>query len=161
MLVGLAPLIGDGQIGGFQHPDGNLGAITLENGLFIEAEEFDWDPADLQPVVIQPSDPPIAILIGPQTASAGEMVALAFKGLPNVIYFGQDTAGLTTGNSRYDLSDGSMILLTSSVFVDRLGQAYPHGFSPDLPLESVYANPDTIPAEVFAWLQSQESCSIQ
>ncbi len=160
MLVGLAPLIGDGQIGGFKFPNGNFEPITLEKGILIEAEEFTWDPADLQTVDIQPADPPIAILVGPHTASAGEMVALAFKGQPTVVYFGEDTAGLTTGNSRYDLSDGSMILLTSSVFVDRLGQVYPHGFKPDLPLESIYSTPDSIPAEVLQWLDSQESCAI-
>ncbi len=159
MLVGLAPLIGDGQIGGFQHPGGELEPIKLDNGLLIEAEDFNWDPEDLPPVEILPTDAPIAILVGPHTASAGEMVALAFKGLSNVVYFGTASAGLTTGNSRYDLSDGSMILLTSSMFVDRLGQAYPHGFSPDLPLESIYATPDSIPVEVLEWLNSKDSCS--
>ena len=81
------------------------------------------------------------------------MLALAFKGIPNVVYFGQETAGLTTGNSRFDLSDGSIILLTTSVFVDRLGQPSTHGFSPDVPLESTYAYPDEIPPAVQDWLE--------
>ena len=158
MVSGLIPLIGDGIIGGFQDVDGNLTPIEYSAGEFIGEDENDWFDTGHQEISLQHPNPPIAILVGPNTASSGEMLALTFKGLENVVYFGHQTAGMTTGNDKFDLSDGSILLLTTSVFVDREGTVYGGSFEPDFPLESIYASPGEIPPEVIEWLNSQESC---
>ena len=39
--------------------------------------------------------------------------------------------GLSSGNAPYMLSDGSMILLTTSIYADRLGNLYGKKIRPD------------------------------
>jgi len=103
-------------------------------------------------------DLPIAILIGPYTVSAGEMLALAFKGMPNAVTFGHETNGLTTSLSHFYLSDGSLIFITDSVFVDPTGQVYGGPVQPDIVVESGYSDTQTIPPEALEWLSEQGQC---
>lgn len=53
----------------------------------------------------------VAVLIGKSTSSAGEMTAISFSGANNAKIFGQRSAGLTTGNERFSLPDGSTLYL--------------------------------------------------
>lgn len=73
--------------------------------------------------------PPVAVLISKSTASAGEAVAIAFKGRPNVRFFGQRTTGLTTANDVFAISDGSGLFLAVMNYADRDGNRYPDGFA--------------------------------
>ncbi|MFN9320723.1 MAG: S41 family peptidase [Chitinophagales bacterium] len=72
----------------------------------------------------------IAVLIDNKTASAAEMTAISLIGLPNVKLFGQTSAGKTTGNRIFNLSNGSMIALSTSWAIDRKGKIY---FGPIIP----------------------------
>ncbi|MFL6585536.1 MAG: S41 family peptidase [Luteimonas sp.] len=136
MLAGLRPLLGDVHIGAFK---GRAGASSP------------WTPRPIDTCSADLARSPVAVLIGPRTASSGEAVAIAFKGRVETRFFGQPTAGLATSNQTFPLLDGSVMMLTTSVFVDRAGQAYPDGVPPDVPVE---AEQDAI--DIAAdWLESQ------
>jgi carboxyl-terminal processing protease len=79
----------------------------------------------------------IAVLINNKTASSGEAIAVAFKGLPRIRFFGDKTCGLTTGNSSIALFDSSMIFLMTVVYADRDSTVY--GI-PIIPEEIVQTN---------------------
>ncbi|ANH83268.1 hypothetical protein A8C56_21835 [Niabella ginsenosidivorans] len=77
----------------------------------------------------------IAVLLGPSTASSGEMTAVAFIGKPNVKTFGQPSAGYTTANSIFYLPDGAMIALATTTVADRTEKVYYGKLIPDILVE--------------------------
>jgi len=82
---------------------------------------------------------PLAVLIGPQTASSGEAVAVAFRGRPHTVIFGQRSRGLSTSNNQFRLSDGAILNLSVSVFADRQGRRYGDELDPDVAVPSADA----------------------
>ena len=54
----------------------------------------------------------LGIVIGPHTASAGEMLAVVLHGETGSQTFGEATYGATTSNVVYPLPDGATLLLT-------------------------------------------------
>ena len=90
-----------------------------------------------------------------KTTSAGEAIAIAFRGNPNTRSFGQRTRGLTTAHSTFTLSDGAMIVLTKAIDTDRNGQVYEDGVTPDVLTEVVE---DEVPSAACRWLLDQPAC---
>lgn len=74
----------------------------------------------------------IAVLIDNKTASAAEMTAISLIGLSNVKLFGQNSSGKTTGNRVFNLSNGSMLALSTSWTIDRKGKIYYGSIIPDV-----------------------------
>ncbi|HVR31222.1 MAG TPA: S41 family peptidase [Acidimicrobiia bacterium] len=151
MVAGLAPLLGEGEIGSFTYPDGTVEPWRLEAGVAW----WDDQPMTTYEVQVPEAQPPVAVLIGRQTASSGEATAVAFRGRPNTRTFGQQTAGLTTSNEPLYLSDGAMLALTMSVFTDRTG----HAFGQDIPVQpdqSIDGDPVDPAVE---WLHDQSACA--
>ena len=74
---------------------------------------------------------PVAILTGPRTVSSGEIVVAAFHHHPNARSFGEGTAGLSSANDKFPLSDGSAIFLTCSIDADRDGNIFGNRIEPD------------------------------
>jgi len=72
-----------------------------------------------------------AILIGSKTASSGEAVTIAFKGNSNTKFFGQNTKGLSTSNEGFELDDGSILILTTTILADRKMNVYGVPVKPD------------------------------
>lgn len=144
MLSGLRPLLGDRPLGSFRHADGKLSPFGAANPL---------DQA--LPRGPELEHAAVAVLLGPHTASSGEVVAIAFRGRPNTRSFGQPTAGLSTGNTGFGLPDGSRIFLTTSVDVDRTGHAYGGKLQPDQPVAAA-PTPGNDPTldTAQAWLAS-------
>ncbi|GAB2506571.1 S41 family peptidase [Arenimonas alkanexedens] len=138
MIAGLRPLLGNGDIGSFKDRNGRVRP---------------WPSQSLEACPSQLSGIPVALLIGPATASSGEAVAVAFRGRANTRFFGQPTAGVATSNRGFPLPDGSMLMLTTDAFVDRAGMPYPEGIVPDVQLGN---DEDTV-AAAEAWLRSQGS----
>jgi C-terminal processing protease CtpA/Prc len=102
----------------------------------------------------------VAILTGPHTASSGEAVAVAFRGRPNTRSFGEPTAGLSTANRLFELPDGSQIVLTVLVDVDRNGQSYGGKIQPDQPVPSdANSGTDVAMNAATAWLMKTGNCS--
>jgi len=159
MLAGIGPLLGESAsaeygtdasvVGFFIDRDGGEVAWRYIDGVAYEGSE----PNTVADAPYQLVDPeiPVAVLLGPQVASSGEAVAVAFQGRPNTQTFGDPTRGTPTGIEGFTLSDGAVIGLTVSQFADRTGQ--PYG-----PLGGLVPNESGGEAEAMAWLLAQPQC---
>jgi carboxyl-terminal processing protease len=117
MIAGLAPLIGDGFIGGSVDNKNELvREYRIEQGQFFDTgnqvAEMDHLPA------IEP-DEKVAILLSRYTISSGELLAVVFKGKENTRFIGEATAGYTTGNGWEQVTDELIMNISEGVFVDR------------------------------------------
>lgn len=145
MLAGLSPLLTDGTVGGFVDRNGTQTELTINGGKALVGSDQIFSVAD-HPKITQP----VAVLQGPDTASSGEMVVLAFKGQQNARSFGVPTAGLSSANQTSTLYDNTMMLLTVAVDTDRTGATYGGPIRPD-----TEAGPDNAAQAARTWLQSQ------
>jgi hypothetical protein len=147
MLKGLDPLLGNGPFGTFRTPAGRLTHWVRKGGTILP----DPAPGDAPPIFpLKSAAAPLAILIGPGTASSGEMVAIAFAGRPGVRSFGAPSAAYSTANSGYPLPDGSMLFITGAYARDRTDREYKGALTPDEPTEL-----DAAEAAALRWLRSQ------
>ncbi|WP_315824331.1 S41 family peptidase [Paraflavitalea speifideaquila] len=98
----------------------------------------------------------IVVLTGPKTSSSGEILALAFKGMPQVRLMGEPTAGFTTANTTYDLFDGSTLVLTICREADRTGKICEGKIIPDdyIKPDPLHQQEDIALAQALMWLQS-------
>lgn len=132
MIAGLGPLTGEGTLGYFVSGSGKdkkyipwaYKAKKGKNGTTLGVTLQD-------PYKLQNPNIPVAVLIGPGTGSSGEMTAISFIGRPNTKFFGNPSAGYTTANSNYPLSDGSMLLLAVSTTADRSKKEYKAKVTPE------------------------------
>ncbi len=152
MLAALKPLLGNGGVGSFGGPRGS--------GMqWIAGSGVDAAPPGVLSVL---ESAWVAVLTGPRTASSGEAVAIAFRGRAHTRSFGQPTGGLSTANSRFGLPDGSTILLTIAVDVDRTGRRYGDKVDPDElvepgPAPGTNADDPTVGAAI-KWLKQSSGC---
>lgn len=149
MLAGLAPLLGEGVYGYFVSSTEKI-PISYSEGAVMQGRHARC--AVKNPYRITGERPSVIVLTGPNTASAGEIVALAFKGRDGVSLFGEPTAGLTTANATYKLSDGSMLVLTVCREADRHGNIQEGRVHPDRLLPA-YPGKDIGKASALMFLQ--------
>ncbi len=154
MLAGLRPLLGEGEVGGFADARGTL--------IGRWGARAPWDTSDFYargtPRWPDLKDAPVAVLTDGLTASAGEMVAVAFRGRPHTRSFGTPTMGLSTGNVQLPLPGGGLLALTTAVYSDRTGQRYGQRLAPDVPLPASAPESAVIDA-AQAWLREQQGCA--
>ena len=164
MVNGLGPILGEGVCGYFVFPsDAREEAWGYRGGASFLGED---EVVKVTPPVLCPTIeplPPVAVLIGPRTASSGEAVAVAFIGRPNTRSFGRPSSGLTTGNRGFELSDGARIVLTVCLFADRTGKSYGRKLVPNV---EIYPPPwssggDPVAEAAIAWLESQISTTTE
>lgn len=69
---------------------------------------------------------PINVIIGPNTESSGESLAIVLNSQPNlkVTLIGKKTKGYTTGNDAFQLPDGAIIQSPGAVTVDLKGKTH-------------------------------------
>jgi C-terminal processing protease CtpA/Prc len=146
MLAGLGPLTGPGELGYFVtgHREEVFGyrageAYARKPGRGVRVP---------QPYTLRQPASPVAVLIGPRTASSGEITAQAFMGRPATRVFGQPSMGLTTANRLFSLPDGAELNLATSAEADRTHRQH---VGPLVPDEAVPASP---PAGPDATLQA-------
>lgn len=106
MIAAVSPLLPDGDVLGYQYPNGQVNKIKLKNGVCSGGSGITVDSFKI------PENLPIAILTDEWTASSGEAVLLAFRGMENVRTFGAATAGYASVNMVYSLYDGAQLWLT-------------------------------------------------
>jgi carboxyl-terminal processing protease len=130
MLQGLLPLLSEGPLGGFAEGDGRwlpierkAGAVWLAGRAF-----FPDEPIGLQQGGTQPR---VALLTSSRTASAAELVVIAFAGQPGTRRYGAATAGLNTANTPKRLAHGGTLAVATSVAADRSGQRHTAALLPD------------------------------
>ncbi len=145
MLSTIAPLLPAGPVAGFRDRHGDEQWIVSSGTGYIDVM---GEPRVARPV----SDVPVAVLISPQTASAAELVALSLRSNPHVRFFGQQTAGLTTSNQTFILSDESMLIVSIAHYVDAEGTIIDGPIRPDVVVNTV----DAVGAEAEAesWLRT-------
>ncbi len=140
MMAAMRPLLDAGSTGG----------IRDRRGVFREwrdaRPEYDAGPA------LDLGDARVAVLLGADTASSGEAIAVAFHGRPHARSFGQPTFGQSTSNATYALPDGSRIAVTTAVDVDRNGVAFGGKLQPDEPVAPDDGGDDRALAAAMAWL---------
>lgn len=131
MIAGLGPLIDNGTLGHFissnnkrqykwYYENGKCGAGI---GTVVNIKNF-YSPKN--------RNSKIAVLVGSNTGSSGEMTTISFIGKSNARLFGQPTAGLTTANVGFKLSDKSTLLLAVSTVSDRNNKKYLQRINPDV-----------------------------
>jgi C-terminal processing protease CtpA/Prc len=129
MLLGVGPLIGDGDAGAAVYADGRRIPFWYREGSVGLG-----DYAQLRvtrPYRLGRKDPYVAVLLGERTASSGEILAGAFGGSPRRRSFGAATSGLATGNKNFSLPDGATLVLTVSATSDRTGAVVIGPLAPD------------------------------
>lgn len=140
MIAGVGPLIGDGICGYFVR-DNDKVSISYNNGA---ASQGKYVRCKVQnPYQLRSRNSKIVVLTNNTTSSSGEIIALAFKGKSNVYTVGEPTAGYTTANATYNLSDKSMLVLTVCQEADRTGKVYSGRLLPDITVASATSG-DTI-----------------
>lgn len=97
-------------------------------------ELFKLNDESLRPVKLVHTNVPIILLTSRKTASSGEFFVAAFKGQKNVTVVGQQTNGLTSGNTEYPLGKSYLLNLTTDVLKDRNDKRYGigEGIVPDI-----------------------------
>jgi C-terminal processing protease CtpA/Prc len=167
MIAGIGPVLGEGDLGSFVDPDSarsmwfySDGAAGLRSSsgqasVLVSVSDGPYTLAASEP-------PPVAVLYGSYTASSGEAVAIAFRGRPLTRSFGQPTAGLSTANATYPLSDGALLVLTVATDVDRTGQLYGGQLEPDQVVSWTTIEPtsvyDSAATQAKDWLLAQSAC---
>lgn len=129
MIAGIGPILGEGSIGFFVDPDSLInvwyyeeGRAGIDAGFIARAET---------PYVLRSPLPNVAVLTDSLTASSGEAVAVAFRGRAGARSFGEATWGVSTANEGFQLSDGSLMFLTTTTMADRTGMVYGRELPPD------------------------------
>lgn len=164
MLAAIGPILGEGEVGADIDSYGNKQIWSYQDGQ-SKVDDLLYTQVIGPAYELRVSFPPVAVLTGVSTASSGEVIVVAFRGRPNTRSFGLPTRGLSTGNQGFPLSDGAMIILTTSVYVDRMGQTYGDKIYPDELVEDVrkftFIMDEAIPQPAIDWLMSQPPCSAQ
>ena len=153
MLAAVRPFLGDVPIGSNVGPDGTIVVRFANEGA----------DAALPPHLAHLQTAPVAVLIGPQTGSSAERVAISFRGRARARLVGQPSRGVTTGNDTFDLPDGDKLVVTRSVMADRTGRLYGGPVEPDIlvrPIATQSAN-STDPTVTAAtqWLRMESTCA--
>jgi hypothetical protein len=155
MIAGLSPLLGNGAFlgyaqggvvsmtrlkdGKFSSPDGGVAEVKGGGSLGTGAtgrENRASGPNGGKNRGAGTSYPEerasVVILTGHGTGSAGECVAIAFKGRPRTWFIGEPTAGFVAGNKGAVLAGDRVDTMTMrSVRVDRRHRGYPRNLIPD------------------------------
>jgi carboxyl-terminal processing protease len=146
MLLGLDPVLGPSPFGAFLMADGKKQHwVRAFNTIIPTPENVAGTPPAF---ALKHADAPVAVLVGPMTASSGEMTAIALIGRQNVRVFGSPTANFTSANSSYPLSDGALLVLTEMSVSNRLGHEYSGPIIPDEQASDERAKP-----QAMKWLK--------
>ena len=130
MYLGLAPILKEGVSGYFINSNGEYTKWIFKGNSVFEGKSKMLEIENSYR--IKANKTKIAVLISSNTGSSGEAIALMFKKFPNTSLFGEDSYGATTGNSIYDMNDGAKLVLTTSIFVDRMKERYGKKIKPDV-----------------------------
>jgi C-terminal processing protease CtpA/Prc len=170
MLAGVGPLVGEGIVGSYVYPDDTTVRIWYRNGAagIVRRGTLGLRSSVTQASIsgqlygLEHPDPGVAVVAGPRTGSAGELVAIPFIGRPNTRIFGTATAGLTTNNDSFPLDDGAILVLATSIMADRSGRRYGGSIEPDSVVESdspeLPLTEQAVIAAASRWLREQAPC---
>jgi carboxyl-terminal processing protease len=162
MLAGIGPLLGDGVCGYFVSAHERV-PISYKDGAALQGRHVRCQVSS-NGYHIKNDQRSIVVLTGRRTVSAGEIVALAFKGRGKTYLIGEPTAGLTTANATYSLSDRSMLVLSVCQEADYTGRICEGSIVPDKRISSPQPSdtpdttsndPDPVKTAAISWLMAQ------
>lgn len=130
MIVGVGPLLGEGICGYFVRNQERVG-ISYQNGKAFQGKHSRCAVSGA-PYILKATPQRIILLTGNRTSSSGEIITLAFKGKSEVVVAGEPTAGLTTANATYNLSNNAMLVLSVCQEADRNGVICEGRIKPDI-----------------------------
>lgn len=153
MIAGLNSLMVDGTVGYL------VGTTNIKESEWkIENGKINYSRELIDTYKVKKINNKIAVLIDSMTGSSGEMTAITFIGLPNVKLFGQPSAGYTTANSTFYLSDGTQLYLATNYVADRTHKSYPDKIIPDVIIntKSSFGNDETLEYSIKWILQADK-----
>lgn len=155
MIAGLGPLLGEGTLGYFVNGKREV-PWGYRNGKSY-VKKTGTGTTVSTPYRLRQAGARVAVLIGPRTASSGEMTAISFIGRPNTRFFGLPSAGYTTANEEFKLPDKALLFLANAGTADRTHRKYPQRITPDEAIK-VPATDTTDPTldAAQAWLVNQK-----
>lgn len=130
MVLGLAPLLDRGKLAAFVDAENNRTIIEKINGAIYIGGKPHFLNYKL-PVSDLDKPRAVAIVVGPLTASSGEITPMLFLGQDNVRFFGSRTAGYTSANRVFQLPNEGRLVLTTSQTEDRSGNVHAQGIEPN------------------------------
>jgi carboxyl-terminal processing protease len=155
MLLSIGPILGEGRLIGFSGKRGLRHFVSYRGGV-LSGDGFTYRAPlvvpDLRPL------PPVAVLIGEETASSGEAVAVAFHGRAQTRSFGWPTWGATTAAQWNRLADGAELVVGGPYFVARDGTVYRHGVKPDADV-NLLGPGDPYVRAAAGWLLRRPACA--
>jgi len=90
----------------------------------------------VQPAVTQPYNKPVYLLIGPESASATEIMILSSLAIPNIKSIGSASEGIFSDVLEKTLPNGWSFELSNEVYLDMDGNNYESiGIPPDIPID--------------------------
>ncbi|HEY5011259.1 MAG TPA: S41 family peptidase [Acidimicrobiia bacterium] len=138
MLIAIAPILGDGRLIGFRPLHGPTDWYSYRDDALFEGHRVSMRAP--KHVRLAAAAPRVAVLIGAETGSAGEAVAISFIGRPETRTFGLPTAGATSSPAYYALSDGAVLSFAAYSDVDRTGRTYLASIQPDHVVADINGN---------------------
>jgi carboxyl-terminal processing protease len=165
-LAGVGPLLGEGELGGFVYLDGSRDTWAYRDGKIYWGDEQRYESYVRGSIYqLKNPAPAVALLTSETTREAGELVGIAFRGRPDVRFFGEPTAGLPFLSIGTPLSDGATIYLSAARSYDRLGNEYAGPLVPDETLATdwlkIGSNQDPLIHASADWLQTTPGCVTQ
>ncbi|MGN6421389.1 MAG: S41 family peptidase [Pseudobacter sp.] len=158
MLAGLAPFFKDGVVSYYLDKDGNAsGKSSFQNGeLFIDGTKA----CTINNKNVNISSAPVAVLIGPGTASSGEITAAVFRQRPCTKLFGESSAGLANSTQGFLLGKDVYFLISTSRIGNKNKKPLPEIVIPDVPVKGNDAfgsiEKDITVQRAIKWLNSKK-----
>ncbi len=105
-------------------------------------------------------DIPIAVIIGPFTASSAEGLAILLKNRPNTILIGEPTAGWVSSVNGFEISRNAGINLSIGYMTDANGKPYKTKIQPEIIIQNgddfVNLLADSKITKAIEWLNNQK-----
>ncbi len=145
MFAGVGPILGAGVKAYTQFPDRpaieHYYAKSEEDYLLISDSLWACD-----------KNLPAVILIGSATGSAGELLALAFRGNPKTKLMGEPTYGVSTDLTSVFMPDSFQICIASGIMTDRFNVGDGGSIQPDILIHDA----EKIYLESYKWIDSNQ-----
>jgi carboxyl-terminal processing protease len=166
MLAGIGAVLGEGEVGAFESANGDTEKWFYKAGkagtYAADGREDIASYVEQKPFAL-PDMAWVAVLLDRGTGSSGEAIAISFVGRARERSFGEHTAGFSTSNQLYSLSDGASLFLCVGIELDRTGRRYPDGIDPDVKLHAPDSRPtedkDGVMQAAEDWIVTQSSAT--
>ncbi|NTU83356.1 MAG: hypothetical protein HGA45_28970 [Chloroflexales bacterium] len=161
-LAAVGPILGPGELGSFEYRDGRREGWSYQDG------EVRWNgerrgESEVEGPIYTMAPRPVALLISPGTAQAGETTLVAFLGRPETRLFGEPTTGVPFLLDHTTLSDGAELNVSGARSYDRTGAIYEGPIAPDERVATDWTrfggDDDPVIQAALDWLQTQPACS--